>query len=137
MNNYNPPHIIELAKLGSLEIGYITPINTIGGLPFEIKRTFITYYTPDLIVRGRHAHYATEQVLVAVNGKIVVNTESASGELQSFLLDTPYKGVYLPPNVWHTMQYSKDAVQLVFASSEYDEKDYIRDYDSFKVYWNK
>jgi dTDP-4-dehydrorhamnose 3,5-epimerase-like enzyme len=136
MTNYPPASIIELPKLGSLEIGYITPLNSIGSLPFDIKRTFITYYTPDLIVRGRHAHYATEQILVAVNGKIVVNTETAGGELQSFLLDTPYKGVYIPPNVWHTMQYQKDAVQLVFASSEYDEKDYIRDYNVFKKHWS-
>jgi hypothetical protein len=57
-------------------------------------------------------------------------------ELKSFLLDTPYKGVYIPPNVWHTMQYQKDAIQLVFASSQYDEKDYIRDYDDFKKYWS-
>jgi dTDP-4-dehydrorhamnose 3,5-epimerase-like enzyme len=133
---YHKPHIIELPRLGNIEIGYISPINTIGGLPFDIKRTFVTYYTPDLIVRGRHAHYATEQFLVAVNGKIVVNTENAQGELDSFLLDTPYKGLYIPPNVWHTMQYQKDAVQLVFASTEYDEKDYIRNYESFKEYWS-
>lgn len=130
------PHIIDLPRLGNIEIGYISPINTIGGLPFEIKRTFVTYYTPDLIVRGRHAHYVTEQFLIAVNGKIVVNTENAQGELDSFLLDTPYKGLYIPPNVWHTMQYQKDAVQLVFASTEYDEKDYIRNYESFKEYWS-
>ena len=136
MNTYSTPYLIELPKLGSLEIGFITPINTCGDLPFEIKRVFITYYTPDIIVRGRHAHYVTEQILVAVNGKIVVNTETANGELKSFLLDTPYKGVYIPPNVWHTMQYQKDAIQLVLASSQYDEKDYIRDYDDFKKYWS-
>jgi hypothetical protein len=34
------------------------------------------------------------------------------------------------------MQYQKDAVQLVFASTEYDEKDYIRNYESFKEYWS-
>ena len=77
MNTYSTPYLIELPKLGSLEIGFITPINTCGDLPFEIKRVFITYYTPDIIVRGRHAHYVTEQILVAVNGKIVVNTETA------------------------------------------------------------
>jgi dTDP-4-dehydrorhamnose 3,5-epimerase-like enzyme len=131
------PHIIELPKLGTIEIGYISPINSIGGLPFDIKRTFVTYYTPDLIVRGRHAHYVTEQFLIAVSGKIVVNTENAQGDIDTFLLDTPYKGLYIPPNVWHTMQYQKDAVQLVFASTEYHEKDYIRDYDSFKEYWSK
>lgn len=137
MKNYTKPYLLELPKIGSLEIGYITPINTFGGLPFEVKRTFITYYTPDLIVRGRHAHYNTEQILVAVNGKIVVTIETAFGDFQSFLLDTPYKGVYIPPNVWHTMQYQKDAVQLVFASTEFSEADYIRNYDEFISYWGK
>jgi dTDP-4-dehydrorhamnose 3,5-epimerase-like enzyme len=135
IETYKKPYLLELRKTGSIDIGYITPVNTIGDLPFEIKRTFITYYTPDLIVRGRHAHKKTEQILVAVSGRIVVNTEDVNGELNSFLLDTPYKSVYIPPNVWHTMQYQVGSVQLVFASTEYNEKDYIRDYESFKKYW--
>jgi hypothetical protein len=52
--------------------------------------------------------------------------------LSTFVLDTPGKGVYVPPGAWHTMQYSHSAVQMVLASTLYEEKDYIRDYNDFK-----
>jgi mannose-6-phosphate isomerase-like protein (cupin superfamily) len=126
-------HLIEFKKLGASDIGYISVAEYIKSMPFEIKRVFWTYYTPESIVRGRHAHYKTEQILVAVAGRIIVNTEMPNGELSTFLLDRPDIGVYIPPNAWHTMQYSHTAVQLVFASTEYDEYDYIRDYDVFKA----
>jgi hypothetical protein len=40
--------------------------------------------------------------------------------------------VHIPPGVWGIQyKYSPDAVLLVLASHEYDEKDYIRDYEEF------
>jgi dTDP-4-dehydrorhamnose 3,5-epimerase-like enzyme len=136
MSNYSKPHIIDFAKLGESGIGYISVAQN-DKLPFEVKRIFWTYYTPENIVRGRHAHHQTEQLLIAVTGRIIVNTESASGEILTFILDSPNQAVYIPPDVWHTMQYSHTAIQVALASTLYDEKDYIRDYDNFKKIWNK
>lgn len=133
---YQEPHIIDFGKLGESSIGYISVAQN-DRLPFKVERVFWTYYTPESIVRGRHAHYKTEQVLIAVTGRIIVNTEDAAGNLLSFVLDDPSKGVYLPPHVWHTMQYSHTAVQMVFASTPYDAADYIRDYDTFKKHWSQ
>jgi dTDP-4-dehydrorhamnose 3,5-epimerase-like enzyme len=134
MSAFPEPHIISFAKLGDSSMGYIS-VGQNDKLPFEVKRIFWTYYTPESIVRGRHAHHATQQILVAVTGRIVVNTESASGEIKTFILDTPDKGVYIPPDVWHTMQYSHTAIQVVMASTLYDETDYIRDHGDFKKIW--
>ena len=134
MSNYPKPHIIDFAKLGDSGIGYISVAEN-NNLPFTVQRIFWTYHTPESIVRGRHAHHQTEQILIAVAGRIVVNTESADGELLTFILDKPYQAVYIPPCVWHTMQYSHTAIQVVLASSSYDEKDYIRDYENFKKIW--
>ncbi|WP_345117122.1 FdtA/QdtA family cupin domain-containing protein [Hymenobacter algoricola] len=106
-----------------------------GLVPFEVKRTFWTYFTPESIVRGRHAHHATEQVLIAVAGRIIVTMELPDGAISTFVLESPHVGVYIPPNAWHTMQYSHTAVQLVFASTPYQESDYIRDYSMFKQVW--
>lgn len=132
---YPAPHFIDFGQIGEPPIGYISVAQN-PVLPFEVKRIFWTYYTPESIVRGRHAHHETEQVLIAVNGRILVSTETAGGEIQSFILDHPSKGVYIPPNVWHTMQYSHSAVQMVFASKEYQPSDYIRDLDEFKKTWS-
>ncbi|WBA41949.1 sugar 3,4-ketoisomerase [Hymenobacter canadensis] len=128
--------MIEFPKLGAPEIGYISVTEQLKQLPFEVQRTFWTYYTPESIVRGRHAHHATEQVLVAVAGRITVTTEMPNGTVSVYRLEDPYVGLYVPPNAWHTMQYSHSAVQLVFASLPYDEKDYIRNYEKFKEIWN-
>ena len=123
--------LIDFPRTGDSTIGYISISEFEKIMPFEVKRTFWTYYTPESVVRGRHAHFKTEQVLVAAAGKIVVTIDQA-GQLQTFVLETPNQGLYVPPSSWHTMQYSHNAVQLAFASTQYDEKDYIRDYQEFR-----
>ena len=136
MSDKSKPYLIELPNLGEPSIGYIS-VTQNSQLPFEIKRIFWTYYTPESIVRGRHAHHKTEQILVAVCGRIVVTTESAEGEINTFVLEKPNVGVYIPPSVWHTMQYSHSAVQMALASTEFQPDDYIRDYNDFKRIWKK
>jgi hypothetical protein len=74
-------------------------------------------------------------LLVAVTGRIIVNTDNGKGDIQTFILDEPNKGVYIPPHVWHTMQYSHTAIQMVLASTTYDANDYIRDYEQFLKHW--
>ena len=129
------PYLINFPKLGTPDIGYISVMEQQQVVPFEIKRIFWTYYTPESIVRGRHAHHATEQVLIAVAGRITVMTELADGTIQTFRLEDPNVGLFVPPHTWHTMQYSHTAVQLVLASQPYTETDYIRNYEDFRQQW--
>ncbi|SMB89401.1 WxcM domain protein domain protein [Hymenobacter roseosalivarius DSM 11622] len=129
------PYLIEFPKLGDSTIGFISVTEELRSIPFEVKRTFWTYYTPESIVRGRHAHHLTEQVLVAAAGRIIVTTEMPDGTVNVHRLEDPHVGLYVPPCTWHTMQYSHSAVQLVFASHPYDEQDYIRRYDQFREVW--
>jgi hypothetical protein len=128
----NKPFIIDFRKIGKPSEGYISIFQNGANMPFEVKRCFWTYFTPEEVIRGRHAHHHTEMILIAAAGKIIVNTEMPGGILDSFILEKPEQGLYLPNYCWHTMQYSHNAVQLVLASSEYDEKDYIRNYEDFK-----
>ena len=47
-------------------------------------------------------------------------------------MDNPLKGLYIPPGYWRVLRnFSPDAVCLVLASEEYDENDYIRNYQDF------
>lgn len=128
----NYPRLIQFKRLGKPSEGYISIAEAENEVPFTIRRNFWTYFTPEEVVRGRHAHYETEMVLIAVAGRIVVNTEMPDGTLNVFVLDKPDTGVYMPRLCWHTMQYSHNAVQLVLASSLYNESDYIRSYEDFK-----
>lgn len=131
------PYLINFPKLGASDIGYISVTEQDKIIPFYVERVFWTYFTPESIVRGRHAHHATQQVLVAAAGRIIVTTEMPDGTVDVFRLEDPNVGVYVPPCAWHTMQYSHSAVQLVFASAPYNEADYIRQYDDFKRIWKE
>lgn len=132
MSNVTRPCLIQFPAFGNPSEGYIA-VNQFGtSLPFEVIRTFWTYYTPESITRGRHAHYNTHMVLVAAAGKIIVDLEEIDGTVSNYILESPTTGLYMPPMTWHAMQYSHNAIQIVFASSNYDEADYIRDYKVFR-----
>jgi dTDP-4-dehydrorhamnose 3,5-epimerase-like enzyme len=134
MKKNNAPFLIDFPSNGSIDIGYIAIAENLTGMNFEFKRAFWAYYTPDSVVRGRHAHHETEMILIAVAGRIVVTTEMNDSKPEVFILEKPNQGLYLPKMCWHTMQYSHNAVQLVLATTLYDEKDYIRDYQTFLSY---
>lgn len=48
------------------------------------------------------------------------------------MLDSSAKGLFIGPGLWREMHdFSPDSVLMVFASSEYDEADYIRTRQEF------
>ena len=125
------PKIIEFPKLGNSSCGYISPAEK-ENLPFEVKRIYWTYYTPENVERGGHSHIDVELILIAVSGIITIITEMPGGLKTCFILDTPHKGLYIPKYCWREMKYTHNAVQMCIANIEYDERDYIRDYKEFK-----
>ncbi|MDB5203108.1 MAG: hypothetical protein JWQ27_2517 [Ferruginibacter sp.] len=125
------PYIINFPRIGNSALGYIS-VSENDLMPFETKRVYWTYYTPESIRRGRHAHHALEQILVAVAGNITVETEMPGGLKEKFILDSPSVGLFMPKYCWHEMEYSHTAVQMCIASMVYEESDYIRDYEAFK-----
>lgn len=137
MSDQKETKIIEFPLHGNAQIGFIGVYENHPNLPFEVKRVFWTVQTPEEILRGRHAHRQTEQILIALQGIIRVTTESPDGKVEIFTLDHPSKGLYVPANSWHTMQYRNNAIQLVLASTAYDEADYIRDYANYKSYYRE
>jgi acetyltransferase-like isoleucine patch superfamily enzyme len=100
-------------------------------IPFEPKRYFLVFNVPSEKTRGEHAHYKCHQFLICVKGSCAVVVDDGSSRCE-ILLDSPDKGIYLPPLTWCIQyKYSSDAILLVFASHPYDAKDYIRNYAEF------
>ncbi len=126
------PCLLSLPSIGDSAVGYITVSEASKNIPFEVKRVYWTYYTPQNVIRGFHAHKALQQVIFAVSGSIKFTVETSAGNREEFLLDAPNKGLYLPPFTWREIQFSHNAVLLCLASEHYDENDYIRNYDDFK-----
>ncbi len=102
-------------------------------LPFEPRRFFLVFDVPSSETRGEHAHRACDQFLICVHGSVRALADDGTRR-EEYVLDSPGKGLLLPAMTWGTQyMYSRDAVLLVFASLNYDNEDYIRDYDEFLV----
>lgn len=130
MTEQEKPLLIEFPKIGKPELGFISLAEK-ENLPFVPRRIYWTYFTPEDVERGGHSHYDLHQILIAVAGKVEVTTELLNGEKQTFILDKPNIGLFIPKMCWRTMKYTHNAVQMCIASNEYDEADYIRDYEVF------
>jgi hypothetical protein len=128
------PRLIELqsiiANCGSLSIASVE-----SGIPFTPKRIFFVYNVEDSdIIRGSHAHKKCEQLLVASNGALKVDYENKLNK-GSVILDSPRIGLYLPSMTWSIQyNYTFGSTLTVLASEEYDESDYIRNYQEFVNY---
>lgn len=123
--------LIEFADLGD-ERGNLVVIEGEGmDIPFDIKRVFYIYGSDSTVVRGQHANRETEFLLVNVSGNSRVRVDN--GEESAVIgLNRPRMGLYLSSMLWKDMyDFSDDSVLLVLASRHYDEKEYIRDYDTY------
>jgi acetyltransferase-like isoleucine patch superfamily enzyme len=99
--------------------------------PFAPKRLFMVHGVPNKSIRGEHAHFKCHQFLIAVSGSVTVSVDDGKSR-GSVVLESPSIGLHIPPLVWGTQyQFSNDAVLAVLASHNYDDSDYIRDYNAY------
>ncbi len=111
---------------GSLSFG-----ETARHVPFEVKRYFLVYGVENERIRGEHAHRRLHQFLVCVAGRCNVVLDDGEHR-HEVVLDSPSKGLHIPPMVWATQyKFSRDAVLMVLASDYYDSQEYIRNYDEY------
>lgn len=111
--------------------GKLIALEKKSNLPFDIKRVYFIYDTVSGATRGYHAHRNLRQLLVAVCGSVKIRTET-NGKIQTFLLDSPNKGLLIEGLVWREMMnFSQSCVLMVLADRYYDPEDYIRDYNLY------
>lgn len=126
-------NLLHLNQIGDRN-GHITSINNNIELPFAIKRVFYLYDIPGGESRGAHAHKECHQFLVAASGSYEVLLDDGKTKRQ-VLLNRPDLGLHIPPGIWASeINFSSGSICLVLASREYDEKDYIRNYDDFLTF---
>jgi acetyltransferase-like isoleucine patch superfamily enzyme/dTDP-4-dehydrorhamnose 3,5-epimerase-like enzyme len=100
-------------------------------IPFDPCRYFSVYNVPPHEVRGQHAHRTQHQFLNCLHGSCHVVLDDGYRR-DDVILDSPGKGLYVPPRIWGIQyKYSPDAVLLVVVSALYDPADYITGYDEF------
>ena len=128
--------ILELDKHHSERKGNISVVENNQDVPFEVRRAYYLYDVPGGESRGGHAHKELSQLIIAASGSFTVTLDDGRVK-RTFTLNRPYQGLYVVPGIWRTLDdFSSGAVCLVLASHEYDEGDYIRDYNEFIQYKN-
>lgn len=128
------PEYFKVSSIGESKLGFISIAEYPKNIPFEIKRVYWTYFTPQNVMRGSHAHKELEELIFACSGTITFYTEDKFGNKGEFRLSEPNVGIYLPPYVWREIKFSHDAVLLCLASMGYEEEEYIRNFEDFRQY---
>lgn len=97
-------------------------LTVIEDCPFEIKRVFWIYGVPEGKERARHSHDLCEQILICVNGSVIVEIDEII-----MVLNSSDKSLYIPTYTMISLyNFSPDAVLLVLASEVYDKNDNIQ-----------
>ena len=100
-------------------------------LPFVPRRYYAIMSVPEGKVRGEHAHRRQHGFMVCLTGGLTVTLDDGQ-TTETWRLDGPEKGLYIPPMYWDTLSdFAPGTVVLCLSSGEFDEGDYIRKYDEF------
>lgn len=122
--------IVNLPKIHN-EAGNITVLENGNNIPFNIRRIYYLYDIPMGSERGGHAHYELQQYVVAVSGSFTFVLDDGKNKHEIFL-NNPTRALHIKPGIWREMKgFSSGSVCLVLASHQYDEADYIRNYQYF------
>jgi dTDP-4-dehydrorhamnose 3,5-epimerase-like enzyme len=106
-------------------------------LPFEIKRVYYLYDVPSGSERGGHSHIDQLEFLIALSGSFDVVLKDGNSQ-KVVTLNKPNFGLLIPTGIWRELQnFSSGSVCLVLASAEFDEADYLRDFEEFNLFKNR
>ncbi|SFN58112.1 sugar 3,4-ketoisomerase [Salegentibacter flavus] len=128
--------LIDLPKLEDPR-GNLSFIEEENHIPFKIKRTYWIYDVPGGEMRGSHAFKESKEFIIALSGSFDLVLNDGEKEMK-YSLNRSYYGLYVPNLLWRSMDnFSTNSLALIVSSIPYDEGDYIRDFDKFKMIKNE
>jgi len=130
--DFSKPKIIQLPKITDVR-GNLSFAQNSDQIPFEIKRVFWIYDVPGGETRGGHAFKTQEEVIIVISGSIDIVVVDPNGNETKFSLNRSYSGLYIPALHWrHLENFSTNSVSVHLSNTDFDESDYIRDFQQFK-----
>lgn len=130
------PKIVDLPKFLDVR-GNLSFSEQFKHVPFKIERVYWIYDVPGGEARGGHAYKENQEFIIALSGSFDVVLDNGR-EKEVYSLNRSYYGLYVPKGFWREMNnFSTNSLALVLSSTTYNEEDYIRDYEQFKVYRNE
>lgn len=111
--------------------GNLSFVEQMNHIPFEIKRTYWIYDVPGGEARGGHAFRQNQEFVVAMSGAFDVVVDDGHTQ-KTFTLNRSYYGLYVPAGLWRSLEnFSTNSLALEFGSTQYNEADYVYDYETF------
>ncbi|MBL3547340.1 dTDP-4-dehydrorhamnose 3,5-epimerase-like enzyme [Chryseobacterium rhizosphaerae] len=105
-------------------------------LPFEIVRTYWVYDVPGGEIRGSHAFKEQQEFIIALSGSFDVVLHDGIKE-ERFSLNRSYYGLYIPKMYWRRLEnFSTNSLALIVSDRLYNNEDYIRNFEEFKILVN-
>lgn len=127
--------IIQFPKILDTR-GNLSFIQNMDQIPFRIRRVFWIYDVPGGKIRGRHAYKKQNEVIVALSGSFDVIINDGISE-KKFQLNRSYYGLFLPAGTWRHMEnFSTNSLSLHLSDMDFNEGDYLRDFNEFKNFIN-
>lgn len=125
IEHHNDPLSADLGVLNLIDV------------PFEVKRVYWISHFKVGTVRGQHAHKELTQAMILLSGSMELVLFNGERE-ELFQMHCGEDPILIKPGQWRIMKNaSADAVVLVLASHEYDESDYIRDWNSYLAWYKE
>nr|MDE6049662.1 FdtA/QdtA family cupin domain-containing protein [Paramuribaculum sp.] len=116
-----------LIILSAGPISGLTPLS----LPFKPRRAYFMAEIPTGKSRGNHAHFATSQMIYALQGKFDIDLDNGTTQTTATIIEGG-KPVEVQLGVWRTLyRFSSDALCMVLASELFNPDDYISEYPEF------
>jgi dTDP-4-dehydrorhamnose 3,5-epimerase-like enzyme len=119
--------------LPSRDSGQLVVMQGQAEVPFALARVFMVR-AKEGETRGRHAHRQCAQLLACVSGAVEVECDDAAGKA-IFQLDSPARGLLIPPSIWASQIYREPgSILIVLCDRPYEPEDYIRDYPTYRTF---
>ena len=98
----------------------------------NLKRVFFLT-SSEADKRGAHAHKLCSQWFTILSGKSSLTVSDGKSALE-FELSLPGKVIKVPPGLWVDVNILEASIIAVLADRNYEEDDYIRDWEEFLAY---
>lgn len=106
-------------------------------VPFHVNRIFIVDNVKVGEIRGEHAHYQEQQLIICLKGKIQADWITFNNQKGSAILSSKDE-LYSHPMTWLKLTFLEENSSFAcLCSSLYNEDDYIRDFDKFQELINE